>query len=105
MLAVLFTDPIFMLRLFLKAESWLKSQAQAHGWEKATKLQGRATAQGLISILSSQHNAVMMEVNCETDFVARNKKFQSLVQKITNGCYTFSKGQTGAADTILSKVL
>lgn len=88
----------------LQAESWLRSQAQAHGWEKATKLQGRATAQGLVSILSSQHNAVMMEVNCETDFVARNKKFQSLVQKLTNSCYTFSKGQTGAGDTILSKV-
>ncbi|ODN00794.1 Elongation factor Ts, mitochondrial [Orchesella cincta] len=87
-----------------EAESWLRSQAQTHGWEKATKLQGRATAQGLVSILSSQHNAVMMEVNCETDFVARNKKFQSLVQKITSGCYTYSKGQAGAVDTILSKV-
>lgn len=30
----------------VKAESWLKEQAQAMGWSKATKLEGRATKQG-----------------------------------------------------------
>jgi len=76
-----------------QAEQWLKAEAQANGWEKATKLQGRSTAQGLISILSSPSNTIILEVNCETDFVARNKKFQSLVQKITQGCYQFSNEQ------------
>jgi elongation factor Ts len=85
------------------AEQWLKDQAQAHGWEKANKLQGRATAQGLVSIFSSPTTSVMIEMNCETDFVARNKKFQSLVQKITQGCYNFSNEQH-PAPTSFSKI-
>jgi len=88
-----------------QAEKWLKEQAQTHGWEKATKLQGRATAQGLISVLASPTNAVMVETNCETDFVSRNKKFQHLVQKITQGCYHFSAEQPEhTGKTMLSSV-
>ena len=71
----------------------MKDQAQAHGWEKATKLQGRVTAQGLVSVLANNSNAVMLETNCETDFVARNKKFQSLVQKVTQGCFHYATEQ------------
>lgn len=33
-----------------KAENWLKEQAQAMGWSKATKLEGRATKQGIFFI-------------------------------------------------------
>jgi len=85
-----------------QAEHWLRAEAQAHGWEKATKLQGRSTAQGLISILSTSSNTVILEVNCETDFVARNKRFQGLVQKITQGCHQFTAEQN--TGTILTKV-
>ncbi|XP_071488554.1 elongation factor Ts, mitochondrial-like [Diadema antillarum] len=65
-----------------KAEVWLREQAQKEGWSKATKLQGRVTAQGLIGVLCQDNAAVMVEVNCETDFVARNSKFQHLVSHV-----------------------
>jgi elongation factor Ts len=90
-LLLLYLVPVFYWPW--QAEDWLKTEAQAHGWEKATKLRGRATAQGLVSILSSPNNTVMTEINCETDFVARNSKFQTLVEKITQGTFQFSNEQ------------
>lgn len=64
-----------------QAETWLHQQAQKEGWNKASKLQGRKTAEGLVGLLQEGSTAVMVEVNCETDFVARNVKFQQLVQQ------------------------
>ncbi|XP_070563364.1 elongation factor Ts, mitochondrial-like [Ptychodera flava] len=65
-----------------KAEVWLKEQAQKEGWAKATKLQHRAMAQGLVGVLCEKNTASMVEVNCETDFVAKNDKFQTLVGQV-----------------------
>lgn len=61
-----------------KAESWLKEQAQALGWLKAEKLVGRKTLQGLIALTVEKQCAVLAEINCETDFVSRNRQFHSL---------------------------
>ena len=63
----------------LQAEAWLQEQAQKEGWSKATKLKGRTTAQGLIGVMRNKHSATMVEVNCETDFVAKNSEFQGFV--------------------------
>ncbi|XP_064354515.1 elongation factor Ts, mitochondrial isoform X2 [Dromaius novaehollandiae] len=68
-----------------RAEAWLNEQAQKEGWSKATKLQGRRTKEGLVGLLQEGNAAVMVEVNCETDFVARNAKFQQLVQQVALG--------------------
>ncbi|XP_043822389.1 elongation factor Ts, mitochondrial [Dromiciops gliroides] len=68
-----------------QAEAWLHKQAQKEGWSKATKLQGRKTKEGLIGLLREGNSAVMVEVNCETDFVSRNVKFQQLVQQVALG--------------------
>ncbi|XP_044533371.1 elongation factor Ts, mitochondrial [Gracilinanus agilis] len=68
-----------------QAEAWLHKQAQKEGWSKATKLQGRKTKEGLIGLLQEGNSAVMVEVNCETDFVSRNLKFQQLVQQVALG--------------------
>ena len=38
-------------------------------------VQGRNTTQGLLGVLVQENSAAMVELNCETDFVARNKKF------------------------------
>ncbi|XP_078287429.1 elongation factor Ts, mitochondrial isoform X2 [Rhinoraja longicauda] len=64
-----------------QAEAWLHEQAHKEGWSKASKLQGRKTTEGLIGLLQDGNSAVLVEVNCETDFVARNVKFQQLVQQ------------------------
>uniref|UniRef100_A0A8C7X2V8 Elongation factor Ts, mitochondrial n=1 Tax=Oryzias sinensis TaxID=183150 RepID=A0A8C7X2V8_9TELE len=66
-----------------QAESWLHEQAQKEGWSKANKLEGRKAKEGLIGVFVGDAAAVMVEVNCETDFVARNDKFQQLVKDVT----------------------
>jgi len=69
-----------------QAEAWLKSQAQAHGWAKAQKLEGRNTTQGLLGVQLAGDRAAMVELKCETDFVARNGKFLSLLQIVASTC-------------------
>lgn len=66
-----------------QAESWLHEQAQKEGWSKASKLEGRKAKEGLIGLFVGDQAAAMVEVNCETDFVARNEKFQQLVKDVT----------------------
>ncbi|XP_025048464.1 elongation factor Ts, mitochondrial isoform X2 [Alligator sinensis] len=70
---------------FKQAEVWLHKQAQKEGWSKASKLQGRKAKEGLIGVLQEGNAAVMVEVNCETDFVARNARFHQLVQQVAVG--------------------
>ncbi|XP_023563040.1 elongation factor Ts, mitochondrial isoform X3 [Octodon degus] len=68
-----------------QAEIWLHQQAQKEGWSKAAKLRGRKAKEGLIGLLQEGNAAVLVEVNCETDFVSRNLKFQQLVQQVALG--------------------
>ncbi|XP_066472121.1 elongation factor Ts, mitochondrial [Tiliqua scincoides] len=75
-----------------EAETWLHEQAQKEGWSKASKLEGRKTKEGLIGLLQEGSSAVMVEVNCETDFVARNIKFQHLVQQAAIGTMLHHQG-------------
>ncbi len=60
------------------AIDWLR----AKGISKADKKAGRTAAEGLIGIASGDTEAVVVEVNSETDFVARNDAFQALVRDI-----------------------
>ncbi|KAM7244369.1 hypothetical protein CapIbe_004977 [Capra ibex] len=68
-----------------QAESWLHKQAQKEGWSKAARLHGRKTKEGLIGLLQEGDTTVLVEVNCETDFVSKNLKFQQLVQQVALG--------------------
>ncbi|KAJ3654426.1 hypothetical protein Zmor_013615 [Zophobas morio] len=76
-----------------QAEEWLKQQAQSLGWAKATKLEGRQTSQGLIALTVDKQNAALVEVNCETDFVARNKEFHKMVHEAAVSCLNFTQQQ------------
>jgi elongation factor Ts len=89
--------------MLVQAEKWLKDQAQALGWSKVSKLKGRATLQGLVGISAKGDCGVMLEVNCETDFVARNNKFKSFVDLATQAC--FKHGVTMEKHQDLSKVI
>lgn len=60
------------------AIDWLR----AKGLSKAAKKADRVAAEGLIGVASKGNRAVMVEVNSETDFVARNADFQKLVSDI-----------------------
>ena len=66
------------------AIDWLR----AKGIAKADKKSGRTAAEGLIGIASAGHKAVVVEVNSETDFVARNDAFQDLVRGVASVALT-----------------
>src|SRR5207302_5545791 len=57
---------------------WLRKK----GLSKAAKQAGRVAAEGLIGAATSGTKGVVVEVNSETDFVARNGQFQGLVKMI-----------------------
>jgi len=56
------------------------------GLAKADKKAGRVAAEGVIAIESAPdgHSAAMVEVNCETDFVARNEHFQNFAAEVAH---------------------
>ncbi len=54
------------------------------GLASAAKKTSRIAAEGVVSIAINSGRAIAIEVNSETDFVARNDKFQTLVQNISN---------------------
>jgi elongation factor Ts len=60
------------------AQDWLRKK----GLSKAAKKAGRVAAEGLIGALTEGKKGVLVEVNSETDFVARNEHFQGLVKMI-----------------------
>ncbi len=60
------------------AFDWLRKK----GLSAAAKKSGRVAAEGLVGVASMANKAAMVEVNAETDFVARNETFQALVQAV-----------------------
>ena len=62
------------------AIDWLR----AKGLSKAAKKSGRVAAEGLVAVSINAGRGVVVEVNSETDFVARNEEFQSLAKSIAN---------------------
>ena len=60
------------------AVDWLRKK----GISKADKKAGRTAAEGLIGVDAGLREAVVVEVNSETDFVARNEAFQEIVRNV-----------------------
>jgi elongation factor Ts len=79
------------------AVDWLR----AKGLAKAAKKAGRVAAEGLIGVATGDGRAVMVEVNSETDFVARNADFQALVSAIADAALTTD----GSLEAILAAPL
>ncbi|WP_024585534.1 translation elongation factor Ts [Aliihoeflea sp. 2WW] len=73
------------------AVDWLR----AKGISKADKKAGRTAAEGLVGVASDATSAVVVEVNSETDFVARNDAFQTIVRNIAEVALT-TDGSTDA---------
>jgi len=59
------------------AVDWLRTK----GLAKAAKKAGRVAAEGLVAVESAGHHAAIVEVNSETDFVARNDGFQAFARE------------------------
>ncbi len=62
------------------AVDWLRKK----GLAAAAKKSGRVAAEGLVGVASAPQVAAMVEVNAETDFVARNDAFQGFVAAVAN---------------------
>ena len=58
---------------------WLRTK----GIAKAAKKEGRIASEGLIAVEKIDNTASIIEVNSETDFVARNEDFQNVVKKLS----------------------
>ncbi len=76
-----------------QAVDWLRKK----GLSKAAKKADRIAADGLIGVVAKGQSGAVVEVNSETDFVARNETFQDLVRQITS--------QAPAAKGSLEKLL
>ncbi len=73
------------------AIDWLRKK----GLSKAAKKADRVAADGLVGVVTRDAHGVVVEVNAETDFVARNEEFQSLVRTIAE--VASEKGVTDVA--------
>ncbi len=69
-----------------QAVDWLRKK----GLSAAAKKAGRVAAEGLVGAATDGRTGAIVEVNCETDFVARNDAFQGFVQAVT--ALVLSKG-------------
>jgi elongation factor Ts len=90
------------------AIDWLR----AKGLSKAAKKAGRVAAEGLIGLAGDDKTAALVEVNSETDFVARNPAFQEMVSEIAGaalkaqgdleklGAAKYGKTKASVADTL-----
>lgn len=64
---------------FEKSVDWLRKK----GLSSASKKAGRVASEGVVAVAISGNKASIIEVNSETDFVARNEKFQEFVSKVS----------------------
>ncbi|MCQ2581628.1 MAG: translation elongation factor Ts [Alphaproteobacteria bacterium] len=62
------------------ASDWLRQK----GIVKAASKSGRVAASGLVTVVKCDNMGCVVELNAETDFVAKNEKFQALVASVAN---------------------
>ena len=82
-----------------KAIDWLREK----GIAKAAKKESRIAAEGITVGASNENEAILFEVNCETDFVTKNEKFNELVKELRDSLMVAScKTQEEANETKLA---
>ncbi len=91
------------------ALAWLDKDASISGAKKAAKLDGRVAKQGVVAVMDDgmanmmqgksllYGRSVMIELNCETDFVAKSDVFVDLSKKIVWTCYMLADNLSGQA--------
>ncbi len=70
---------------FEKSVDWLRKK----GLSAAVKKGSRVTSEGIVAVFNEGNKSSIVEINSETDFVARNAKFQELAQIITKSSLGF----------------
>ena len=84
---------------FEAAIDWLRTK----GLAKAAKKSSRVAAEGLVAVAISDGKGVAVEVNSETDFVAKNSDFQEMVKAIANAALHVSNTDQLAEASINGK--
>lgn len=69
------------------------------GISSAEKKMGRIAAEGLITTAIKGNKGAMLELNCETDFVAKNEDFKELAQKLVEG---IAEGEANTVEELLA---
>lgn len=69
------------------------------GISSAEKKMGRIAAEGLIATAIKGNKGAMVELNCETDFVAKNEEFKELAQKLAEG---IAEGEANTVEELLA---
>lgn len=69
------------------------------GISSAEKKMGRIAAEGLIATAIKGNKGAMVEINCETDFVAKNEEFKELVQNLAEG---IAEGEANTVEELLA---
>ncbi|SMR71993.1 translation elongation factor Ts (EF-Ts) [Aliiroseovarius halocynthiae] len=91
------------------AQDWLRTK----GLAKAAKKAGRTAAEGLVAVAVAGGKGVAVEVNSETDFVAKNAEFQDMVSGIASAALNAADvdalnaadmGGKSVAETITDKI-
>lgn len=80
------------------AIKWLKE----NGIVKAAKKSGRLASEGVVSAHGTPTQSLLLEVNSETDFVAQNEKFMTLVKNVTES--VFKAGASTLEEALQVKV-
>ena len=69
---------------------------RVNGLKGVTKREGRATSNGLVIAKAEGTRGVMLELNCETDFVAKGERFQELANELLNHLSTSGTSELSA---------
>ena len=80
-----------------EAIKWLREKGMA----KAVKKASRVSAEGLFNVLVDNNKALVYEVNCETDFVAKNEKFKNFMDEL--GQVLLANGVKNTEEALESK--
>ena len=86
---------------FEAAIDWLRTK----GLAKAAKKSSRVAAEGLVAVATSDRKGVAVEVNSETDFVAKNSDFQEMVKAIATAALDVSNTDELASTSIEGKTV
>ena len=70
------------------------------GAAKAVKKASRIAAEGIAKVASNDNTAVVVEVNSETDFVAKNEVFQDFVQAVAEKALASDKAEAGDGEDV-----
>ena len=82
------------------------------GQKGVTKREGRTTSNGLVAAKAEGNTAVMLELNCETDFVAKGDRFQAVAHELLEHLFaskisdvaTFTSSQLPSGKTVQAHV-